>query len=645
MMRSRLTPQVVPQPLRPFVDADILGTADVHLARTLARITLDPGFDPTDAELLALAFSAWAVRSSHVCLDLAHLREQVTREVAPRLDADALERLDGLPWNDTAELVTGLRGSALVSDVNNDASTVPVTRPLVRNGDLLYMTRQWIDEGIVADLLARRFSAPAATLDNTAMSWARTPFAEPDGIDSAQVSAVEAVLSHRTVVLLGGPGTGKTYTIAAMLHALAEQRSAEGGPSLRVALAAPTAKAAQQMTSSIEGALASKKFPSTHSADIAKWAAQSGTLHSLLGVRGGNLVRFRHDSRNPLPHDVVIVDEVSMVSLPLMARLLEATTDGTTLVLVGDPQQLQSIETGAVLGELSRIGSDLPNSVSLRENRRQRVMAPDGTTSLNAIGRLADAMRPVTDAEEVDSSVVFEALAAGDGTVEWIEITQDEDPTSVVPRLPDELAPFSRARALAETVDLTPADTALLAALAEVDSVRVLCAHREGMWGVSEWNEAVRAAAGVGGEASAPGRPILVLRNDRSVGLNNGDTGVVVGATAHRAAFHAHRSPAGGTPDSVRIFELSALPDTETAFAMTVHKAQGSQYDTVVFVLPPVTSPLLQREMLYTAVTRAVSRLVVIGSRTAIERALTVRAERRSSLADRIRTAMASATI
>ena len=640
MMRSRLTPQVVPQPLRPFVDADILGTADVHLARALARISLDRGVDPTDAELLALAFSAWAVRSSHVCLDLAHLREQVVREVAPRLDTDALERLNSLPWNVTADLVAGLRGSALVSDVSNDTSTVPVTRPLVRNGDLLYMTRQWIDEGIVADFLARRFSAPAATLNDAATSWARTPFAEPDGIDSAQVSAVEAVLSHRTVVLLGGPGTGKTYTIAAMLHALAEQRSTGGGPLLRVALAAPTAKAAQQMTSSIEGALASKKFPSTHSADITTWAAQSGTLHSLLGVRGGNLVRFRHDSRDPLPHDVVIVDEVSMVSLPLMARLLEATTDGTTLVLVGDPQQLQSIETGAVLGELSRLGSDLANLVSLRENRRQRVTAPDGTTSLNAIGRLADAMRPVSATDEVDPSVVFEALSTGDGTVEWIDIAPDDDPTSVVPRLSDELAPFSKARGLAETVNLIAADTAPLAALDAVDSVRVLCAHREGNWGVSEWNEAVRAAAGVGTEELAPGRPILVVRNDRSVGLNNGDTGIVVGATAHRAVFRAHRSPVGGTSDSVRIFEMSALPDTETAFAMTVHKAQGSQYDTVVFILPPVTSPLLQREMLYTAVTRAVSRLVVIGSRTAIERALTVRAERRSSLFDRIRLAM-----
>ncbi len=645
MMRSRLKPLVVPAPLQPFVDAGILATADVHLARTLARVTLGTNTTPTDSELLALAFSAWAVRSSHVCLDLAHIEEQVTREVAPRLDAQALARLDELPWDTVGRLATDLNDSALVSGMRHDSSTAPVTRPLVRNGDLLYMTRQWIDEGIVADLLARRFSVPAAVLDDTATTWATTPFADPHGIDSAQVSAVTAVLSHRTVVLLGGPGTGKTYTIAAMLHALAERRSADGGPPLKVALAAPTAKAAQQMTSSIDGALSSKKFPSAHTTDIAQWAAQSGTLHSLLGVRGGNLVRFRHNSRNPLPHDVVIVDEVSMVSLPLMARLLEATTDGTTLVLVGDPQQLQSIETGAVLGELSRLGSDSPNMVTLRENRRQRVTAPDGTTSLNAIGRLADAMRPVSDPDAVSPSVVFGALTSDDGTVEWIEISDNDDPTVEISRLSEELSAFTEARKLAELASTSDPDGSAGKALAAVDSVRVLCAHRQGPWGVSGWNDVVRTSSGVGTDLSAAGRPILVTRNDRSVGLNNGDTGVVVGSVTPRAAFHSHRSSNGSNPLSTRLLEMSALPDTETAFAMTVHKAQGSQYDTVVFVVPPLTSPLLQRELLYTAVTRAVSRLVVIGSRASIERALAVRAERRSSLADRIRTAMASANI
>lgn len=311
-------------------------------------------------------------------------------------------------------------------------------------------------------------------------------------------------------------------------------------------------------------------------------------------------------------------------------------------MLVGDPQQLQSIETGAVLGELSRLGSDLPNLVSLRENRRQRITAPDGTTSLNAIGRLADEMRPTADTDAMSASVVFDALSSDDGTVAWIEISDNDDPTNTVSRLADELSAFTTARQLAETVSPGEPSDAADDALAAIDSVRVLCAHRQGAWGVSGWNEAVRTISGVGAELSSPGRLILVTRNDRSVGLNNGDTGVVVGATNSRAAFHAHRSSSGSTPRSTRLLEMSALPDTETAFAMTVHKAQGSQYGTVVFIVPPLTSPLLQREMLYTAVTRAVSRLVVVGSRTAIERALTVRTDRRSSLADRIRVALST---
>lgn len=635
-MKASLVPSVVPAALQPFVDAGVLGPAEVHLARTLTRLAHTSSSQVSDEEMLSLALAGWAVAAGHVCLDLAHLVDQVTRELAARVDEAALRKILDLPWPARDAVVTALRSSPLVGAADHDPHNVDITRPLVLSGDLLYLTRQWIDEGIVAQRMSRRLGEPALVPDERHSQWAREPFAEPDGDDAVQVEAVLTSLTHRTVMLLGGPGTGKTYTIAAMLHALASRADAETSRPLRVALAAPTAKAAQQMTASITGSLGSGSFPATHADNITRWASTAGTLHSLLGVRGGNLVRFAHDARHPLPYDVVVVDEVSMVSLPLMARLLEAVHDDTTLVLVGDPQQLQSIETGAVLGELEHLRDRLPHMVTLRENRRQRVIGEDGRPSLNAIGQIASLMRP-KDGDNIALDALFAAFESADGSVTWIDSTDDSSPITeaTLARLGDDLDPFSRARAAAESTDPDSAARAL----EELDSVRVLCAHRLGDWGVSGWNDTVARMAEVGSAAGSPGRPILVTRNDRATGLNNGDTGIVVSSPGSaRAAFWSRGASSNG--DAVRMFDLTTLADTETAFAMTVHKAQGSQYDTVVFIVPPLASPLLQREMLYTAVTRAAKRLVIVGSRAAIEKALVTRSERRSSLADRIRAAL-----
>lgn len=642
-MSLHLTPTGVTDTLRPFVEAGILGVAEIHMARTLGKVAVPVGHQVTDSEIFALAFAVWAVNASHVCLDLADIEQQVSSEIVQQTGEAVAHRISSLPWPDPSTLVSDLSRSPLVGTPAPHPSSVDTSRPLILSDTLLYFTRQWIDEGIVVDLLADRFSQRSAELTPEADEWARAAFTEPDGIDRAQVDAVRSVLTSKSVVLLGGPGTGKTYTIAAMLHALAERRRTDGGPELRVALAAPTAKAAQQMTSSISGSIASKDFPPTHSESISRWATSAQTVHSLLGVRSGNLVRFRHGTRSPLRSDVLIVDEVSMVSLPLMARLLEAVPRDATLVLVGDPQQLQSIETGAVLGEIERFSGRLPNIKTLKENRRQLVRSPDGSVALNAIGTIAARMR--ADGEEnIDIESVLSNLSEpGDNSVAWIETPAGISPTiaSVISALENDLVPFSDARIAAES--FSSRDSAMELphrALKSIESVRILCAHREGDWGVATWNRLAERLAGVEKALRSPGRPLLVTRNDRSIGLNNGDTGVVIGNTGTNAAFRVQGGANHDDVASARILEMSALADIETAFAMTVHKSQGSQYDTVVFVVPPQGSPLLQREMVYTAVTRAKRRLVVVGDRASIAQALGSRSRRRSSLADRIRAAL-----
>jgi len=637
----RLVPRVVHPALAPFVDLGILGPAEVHAAHHIAGAGLgDAG--PADHELLALAFAVWSINRSHVCLDLSDIEGQVVSEVAPFAGEDLLQTMSELPW--PTMLQAALKSSALVSVVGPVGSATPSPdRPLVLKGDLLYLKRQWDDEGIVADLLARRLAAPPDHLDPSADDWSRAAFDDPDECRD-QVAAVRNVLANKLSVLLGGPGTGKTFTIAAMLHALAERRAHEGGRPLRVALAAPTAKAAQQMTSSITGSIDGRKFPAVHTDQIRIWAAGAGTLHGLLGVRNGNLVRFRHGPTNPLPYDVIVVDEVSMVSLPLMARLLEAVPAGATLVLVGDPRQLQSIETGAVLAQLWDLRAELPHMTVLERNRRQEHQLADGTAVLNDIGELAKAMR-VDRHDDTSVARVIDLLENADGReLVWIPVGPGAKPTAreVVAKVEPHLKDFKEAKKIAD-IDAPDAAAELAAAtraLAKADRVRILCAHREGDWGVSGWNEVGHQISGVGRWRADPGRPLLVTRNDRSIGINNGDSGIVWGRSRPRAGLHVHRS-AGQGGGTLRLFEIATLADIETAFATTVHKAQGSQYDTVVFVVPPAHSPLLQHELLYTAITRAMTKLVLIGAAESISKALTTPTRRRSGLADRIRTARA----
>lgn len=641
-MRSRrLVPRVVHPALAPFVDLGILGTAEVHAALHIAGAGLgDAG--PADHEFLALAFAVWSINRSHVCLDLSDIEAQVITEVAPFAGEDLLRTMSDLPW--PTNLEDALQSSALVSVVGPAGSASPSPdRPLVLKGNLLYLMRQWVDEGIVADLLAGRLASPPDHLGPSADAWARAAFRNPDDCPE-QVAAVRNVLAHRLSVLLGGPGTGKTFTIAAMLHALAERRAHEGGRPLRVALAAPTAKAAQQMTASITASIDDDKLPAVHADQIRIWAAGAGTLHGLMGVRNGNLVRFRHGPANPLPFDVIVVDEVSMMSLPLMARLLEAVPADATLVLVGDPRQLQSIETGAVLAQLWDLHAEVPHMTILERNRRQENRLPDGSVVLNAIGELAREMR-VDRHDDISVARVIDLLVRADGKeLVWIPVAPGVKPTAreifetVEPHLED----FKEAKRIAD-MDAPDAAAELAAAtraLAQVDGVRILCAHREGDWGVSGWNEVGHQISGVGRWRADPGRPLLVTRNDRSIGINNGDSGIVWGRSHPRAGLHVHRS-AGQGGGTLRLFEIATLADIETAFATTVHKAQGSQYDTVVFVVPPPQSPLLQHELLYTAVTRAKKKLVLIGPAESIARALTTQTRRRSGLADRIRAARA----
>ena len=549
--------------------AGVLTAADVHVALRLGRL----GGEHHPAVLLAVAMLVRAVRQGSVCLDLARVAE---------LDPDRA-------WPDPATWAAAVAASPLAG-----------TALRIEDG-LLYLDRYWRQEGDVVEDLLTRVSRPAPVVDAERLQAALGRlFAGPTY--GEQRTAAEASARRWTSVLTGGPGTGKTTTLARLLAVLADVTD---GP-LRIALAAPTGKAAARMTQALAEATRAEDFP------VADWARVEGleasTLHRLLGTRADNGTRFRHHRGNRLPHDVVVVDETSMVSLTLMARLVEAVRPDARLLLVGDSDQLASVEAGAVLQDVVRgFAGRTPSPVS----------------HLVTSHRFGDEIAALAAAVRDDrADLAWELLRAGSANVELVD-PEDE----------------SRIRELVAAPAFEVRDQALAgnarAALAGLESHRLLCAHREGPYGVARWNERVeRWIAERDGQdwlpAHYPGQPLIVNSNDYGLRLWNGDTGVVVGAD------DGDRSAVFDIGGEERVLALSRLADISTAHAITVHRSQGSQFGAVTVLLPEPESLILSRELLYTAITRARDVVRIVGSEESLRAAIARPAQRASGLAARL---------
>lgn len=557
--------------LRAFNEAGVLESADVHVAQRLTAMSGEPG----ESVSLAVALVVRALRGGSVCIDLRAIEAQVG---AP-----------DLPWPPADKWLAALRASPL-------AGSPPVLR--IYGDSLVYLDRYWLEEQqVAADLLALLLArVPDVSLDVARLF--------PEGYEEQRGAA--AIASRQSLtVLTGGPGTGKTTTVARLLALFAEQAERDGRPRLRIALAAPTGKAAARLHEAVQLELGEL--------DLVDQQRVSGlratTLHRLLGSRPDTSSRFRHHRGNRLPHDVIVVDETSMVSLTMMARLLESVRSHTRLLLVGDPDQLSSVEAGAVLADLvDGLGAHVSARVAaLRTSHRFG----------RSIGDLASAIR------DGAADAALDLLRAGDEHIEWLDT---EDPTE---QLHNVLVPH--ALALRRAAVLGDAN----AALAMLDEHRFLCAHRRGRYGVEYWNRQVeRWLAEATGEPIwstwYAGRPVLVTTNDYGLGVYNGDTGVTIVDDESLRAVVA-------SADKLLNFATSRLSDVETMHAMTIHKSQGSQADEVTVLMPPEDSRLLSRELFYTAVTRAKKKVRVIGSEAGVRAAIERRAVRASGLAQRLR--------
>ncbi|HEX6619414.1 MAG TPA: exodeoxyribonuclease V subunit alpha, partial [Solirubrobacteraceae bacterium] len=545
--------------LHDFNAAGVLDAADVHVARRLAALA----GDPDEQVALAAALAVRGPRLGHVYVDLATIRQTAT------VDAEEAVDLSALAWPAVAQWTERLQASGLVAVGEEGGSN----RPLRLVGTSLYLDRYWREERQIAtDLQALGAQAPADVDEDVLADGLARLF--PGDADERQRLASAAAVRHRFAVVAGGPGTGKTTTVARIVALLAEQAEAAGRPEPLIALAAPTAVAAARLEEAVHDAAEGLDASDAVRAQLRE--ARASTLHRLLGWRPDSQSRFRHHRGNRLPHDVVIVDETSMVSLSQMARLLEAVRPQARLVLVGDPGQLTSIEAGAVLGDIvgpADEGAPDDGSPSAGIVVLSRVHRFGG-----AIGAVAEAVR------RGDADAAVQALSTSPDEVTWLPV----DPETDSALAPVHDGAVGAARAVIEAARRGDAHRALEA----LSSFRVLCAHRRGPYGVATWTDRIERwlaneVEGFGAEGQwYVGRPLLVTENDYGLRLYNGDTGVVVATDTGRVSAAFERR------GELIEFSPTRLAAVESVYAMTVHKSQGSQFAAAAVLLPDPTSQI-----------------------------------------------------
>jgi exodeoxyribonuclease V alpha subunit len=602
--------------LRAFNDAGILSPSDVHVAARLCALA------GTGDERVSLgaALAVRAPRLGHVCVDLASIRTTASSESDTDVDLD----LDRLPWPDPPEWLRSLAESPLVGD----------DRPLHLAGSRLYLDRLWLDEQRVAAALLAR-AVPVPPLDEEALrAGVRALFGEAGAVadrDPEQLQPVAAATAalRRLSVIAGGPGTGKTTTVARVLALLDAQEIGAGRVAPQVALAAPTGKAAARLEEAVRSEAA--RLDVTEEVRAHLVTLRGTTIHRLLGFDPGNRTRFRHDAEHHLPDDIVVVDETSMVALSLMARLLEAVRPDARLILVGDPEQLASVEAGAVLGDVvgpalagPRMGAAMRGAVEGvtghapgRAPSEPHAPIADSVVVLRHVHRHGGAIAALARAvQRGDADEALEVLRAGDSNVEWVEAPDGA-------KAPEHLEALRRGAVTsgAAAIEAARAGDAR-AALGALGAFRLLCAHRRGPDGVATWSREIEGwlAAEVPGFATGSdwyvGRPLIITENDHLLQLFNGDVGVVVRGDKRPMVAAFER---GGEVVAVSPTRLAAV---DTVYAMTVHKSQGSQFTTVGFVLPAAESRVLSRELLYTAVTRAQEHLILVGPEASVRSAI-----------------------
>lgn len=538
-----------------------------------------------------------------------------------------------------------LAASPLVADAAaSSAGDALPQRPFVLDGDHLYLLRNHRAEVAVAAALAARRAAATAPLRPVDDEELRALFGDWSDEAERQRAAVRQAVGRRLMVLTGGPGTGKTTTVLRMLLALSREHQARVGALPQVRVAAPTGKAAQRLADSLrEGAKGVLALPDdawkVHLDAVLR--AESGTLHRLLGSRGRH-GGFTYNAGERLPADIVVVDEASMLDLGMLRALLSALRDDAVLVLVGDADQLTSVGTGSVMMDVVQ---------ALEADPRGDLVRLEHCFRSTAI--LVPVNRAVREGDPAAFAIAWEAASQPVGGGRAAAVLHEVEDAAALRR---RLAAWERdLRAVLErgqvTVPVDAADdVAIGARVALVGQQQLLCAQREGPFGAVQAADFIagrlrrwEALAPWAGRAWYPGRCVMVTRNDATAGLYNGDVGICVpiaagdgGEPLLQVAFEAKPEQAAAGRKT-RLVDPVSLPPHEDAFALTIHKSQGSEYQRVAVLLPPdAESPLLVRQTLYTGLSRARSFVELWSAAASLEKAIQTRLARHGLLARRI---------
>ncbi|MBA3891487.1 MAG: exodeoxyribonuclease V subunit alpha [Gemmatimonadaceae bacterium] len=595
------------KPLQALADAKILAPIDVELGNLLARRASGTLGDLADVQVVAIAGALLSAEraSGHSCVSLRDLSEWRRGD-----------NVVGIAMPDAAGCRAILERSGLCGDGSAPS-------PLVLDGDRLYLYRFHLAEHRLAAAIRARLEADvtaAPLTDDTAGLFAKCFGAAAEEPVNWQAVAAAAALRNNLTVITGGPGTGKTYTVARVLALLLTQDA-----SRRVAIAAPTGKAAARLAESLNEAAEELELRDDVRAALPR---EGRTLHRLLGYQPWK-DEFRHGADAPLAEDVVVVDEASMVDLLMMDALFAAVRPDAKIILLGDQDQLASVDTGFVLGDICRAADGCGTHHSPAFAAWYAGLTGQRVEAANVAAPIRDAVVRLHRSRRFEDrpgiGAFAEAVRRGDvdGALDVLAEGSEEVAHRVaftgIGVLMDPLIPAIDAYLDAATPDADLDAATSEVALQRLGAFRILCAVREGPRGVAGINDEIERWLRSRGKITRAqwyrGRPVLVTANDPATGLYNGDVGVVR-IQDGRAVVHFM---AGG---SLRAIPTSRMPAHATAWAMTVHKAQGSEFDSVHLVLPDVDNRVLARELIYTGVTRARTSVTIHGPASVLRAAI-----------------------
>ena len=608
-------PIVNQKDIQRLLDKGIFSEIDVHFARLMTRLS-----EQDVPELfLAAALVSHAASEGHVCLDLSSVEGKTLMTDEPGTEDFFCPELQ--EWRKALDSCSVIgRPGAYSPLIMDDRSR-------------LYLYRYWQYEKTLADDIRARVAGDIAEIDVPRLKEGLSrlfPKTHDGQTDRQRMAAFVSVMKSFCVIS-GGPGTGKSTVIAKIMALILEQTNSI---QMRIALAAPTGKAAARLEEAINNG---KQMLSVTDPIKEAIVAEASTIHRLLGTVPGSPY-FRHNAGNPLPVDTVIIDEASMVDLALMSKLVQAVPPNGRLILLGDRDQLASVEAGAVLGDICDTG---------RIHRRQGGMA-DPNRIQDCVVQLNKSYRFGTDS---GIGALSRAVNKGDGkqALSLLKGSEYQDVGwKTVPTSPPGRSPAHRS---------TGAGNALHRALKEIiiqgykpyleagdpmeifhlfKRFRILCALRKGPHGVSTLNllaeQVLREENLINPENRwYRGRPVLITRNEYNLGLFNGDIGIILPDPASDYDFRAFFLFPDGTLRKVMPIRL---PEHETVYAMTVHKSQGSEFDKALLLLPDRHTPVLTRELIYTGITRARQSVEVWATERVFLEGVSRRTERASGLRD-----------